>query len=425
MLKVVSGGKNRFCDGTSRRSFLQIGALGFAGLTFSDLLRAESNAGIRNSNKAVINIHLSGGPSHQDMFDLKPNAPKEFRGDFNPINTNVSGIQICEHMPRLAAMADKYAIVRSLVGMYNQHSNFHTHTGFDQKDLKNVGGRPALGSVIAKMHGPGPGGAPAFISYNGGEPGFLGPVYRPYKPSGNELRLSGNMTVERLENRTTLLSDMDNIRRNMDAYGQMDAMDSFTQAAVGVVTSGRVADALDTNLENPEVLERYGDRNNRNFLLARRLVEAGVRTVTFNWGSWDTHSGNFTKLRDQLPKLDQGMSALLTDLHERGLQDDVSVVLWGEFGRSPRVNNNAGGGRDHWSKVAMCVLAGGGMRTGQVIGSSTKNAEEAQDRPVHLREIMATLYHNMGVNAKATTIADNNGRPQYLVDGYDPISELI
>jgi len=413
MLKVKSGRTNRFCDGTSRRSFLQIGALGFAGLTLADILRAESGAGVGSSQKAVINIHLGGGPSHQDMFDLKPNAAKEFRGEFNPISTNVPGIQICEHMPRLAAMTDKLAIVRSLVGMFNSHSNFHTHTGYDKRYLDNVGGFPALGSVVAKLHGAGPGGAPPFISYNGGEPGFLGPVYRPYKPSGNELRLSGSLTADRLESRTSLLSAMDSIRRDTDAHGQMEAMDSFTQTAVGVVT----------NKEDPKVAERYGDRNNRNFLLARRLVEAGVRTVTFNWGGWDTHGNNFTKLKTQLPKLDQGLSALITDLHERGMDRDVTVIVWGEFGRTPRVNNKAG--RDHWSKVAQCVMAGGGMRTGQVIGSTTKNAEYAQDRPVHLREVMATLYHNMGIDAKATTIEDPNGRPQFLVDGRDPIGELV
>ena len=423
MLKIKSGDKNRFCDGTSRRSFLQMGALGFAGLTLADVLRAESAAGIGSSQKAVINIHLGGGPSHQDMFDLKPNAPKEFRGEFNPISTNVPGIQICEHMPRLAAMADKFAIVRSLIGMYNDHSNVHTHSGYSRRELQNVGGHPSLGSVISKLQGPGAGGAPAFISYNGGDPGFLGPVHRPYKPSGNELRLSGKLTPERLESRTSLLSLMDRVRRDVDAHGQMEAMDAFTQAAVGVVTSGKVADALDLKKEDPDLVKRYGDRNNQNFLLARRLVEAGVRTVTFSWGGWDTHGNNFTKLRQQLPKLDQGMSALLTDLHDRGMDRDVTIVMWGEFGRTPRVNS--GGGRDHWSKVAMCFLAGGGMRTGQVIGSTTKYAEFAQDRPVHLREVMATLYHNLGINAKATTIEDPNGRPQFLVDGRDPIGELI
>lgn len=423
MLKVTSGGKNRCCDGTSRRNFLQIGALGFAGLTFADILRAEALSGTGSSQKAVINIHLAGGPSHQDMFDLKPNAPKEFRGEFNPISTNVSGMQICEHFPRLATMADKFAVVRSLTGMYNQHSNFHTHTGYDKKHLSNVGGSPALGSVVAKLQGPGAGGAPPFISYNGGEPGFLGPVYRPYKPSGNELKLNGKLTAERLQDRTSLLSLMDRLRRDVDAHGQMDAMDSFTQTAVGVVTSGRVADALDLNKEDPKIVERYGDRRNQDFLRARRLVEAGVRTVSFSIGGWDTHGSNFIKLRKKLPEIDQAMSALLTDLHERGMQDDVTVVMWGEFGRTPRVNNNSG--RDHWSKVAMCFLAGGGMRTGQMIGSTTKNAEYAQDRPVHLREVMATLYHNMGINAKATTIVDPNGRPQYLVDGRDPIGELI
>ncbi|MBW3599655.1 MAG: DUF1501 domain-containing protein, partial [Planctomycetes bacterium] len=335
MWNLLSGGKSRYCDGVSRRSFLQIGAMGIGGLTLTDLLRAEEAAGVGSSTKAVINIHLGGGPSHQDMFDLKPKAPVEYRGEFNPIATNVSGIEICEHMPRLARMADKYAVIRSLVGMINSHSNFHTHTGYSQRDLENVGGRPALGSVVTRLLGPSAGGAPPFISYNGGEPGYLGPSCKPYQPNGGDLRLSGSLTAERLEKRTKLLTSLDRLRRDMDSSRQMEALDSFTQRAVDVVVSGTVADALDLRKEDPKVVERYA-RDGRNFLLARRLVEAGVRVVTFNWGGWDTHGQNFVKLKQQLPKLDIAMSALLQDLADRGLDKDVTVVMWGEFGRTPR-----------------------------------------------------------------------------------------
>lgn len=426
MLQIASGSSNRFCDGTSRRSFLKLGALSAACLganfTLADLLRAEARQGTGSSSKAIINIHLGGGPSHQDMFDLKPNAPVEFRGEFNPIKTNVSGIEICEHMPLLAQMADKYAIIRSLVGMVDDHSNFQTHTGWNNQDLRNVGGRPSIGAVATRLLGPSGSGAPPWVSYNQGNPGYLGARCRGYHPQGGDLKLVGGMTADRLTSRTNLLSSLDKIRRDVDASGQMVALDSFTERAVSVVTSGSVATALDLEKEDKRQRERYG-RDGEMFLRARRLVEAGVRVVTFDWGGWDTHDRNFVQLREQLPKLDRAMSALLQDLHDRGLDEDVSVVMWGEFGRSPRVNNVAG--RDHWSRLSMSFLAGGGMRTGQVIGTSTANAEDAKDRPVHLQEVFATLYHNLGIDVKETTIQDPNGRPQYLVDHRKVIRELV
>ena len=422
MLRVSVGGGQRYCDGVARRSFLKIGAFAFGGLTLADLFRMEARAGIGSSTKSLIHIHLSGGPSHQDIFNLKPLAPREYRGEFNPIPTNVAGIEICEHLPLLAKMADKFAIVRSLVGMLDSHSNFHTLTGYSERDLANVGGRPSIGSVLAKLLGPSGSGAPAYVSYNGGSPGYLGPVYKPYQPSGRELRLNGSLSPERLQGRTELLSSLDQFRRDTDASGQMEALDSFTRRAVEVVTSGKVADAIDLAKEDPKISERYG-RDGQPFLTARRLVEAGVRVVTFNWGGWDTHSNNFKTLAQQLPKLDKAMSALLQDLHDRGLAEDVSVVMWGEFGRTPRVNNGAG--RDHWSRLAMAFLAGGGMRTGQVIGASSRYAEEAKDRPVHLQEVLATLYHNFGIDVQKPQLVDPNGRPQYLVDHRTPIQELV
>lgn len=423
MLTIDCGSSQKYCDGVSRRSFLQIGAAGLGGLSLASLLRAESAAGVHSSHKAVINIHLGGGPSHQDMFDLKPNAPREFRGEFSPIATNVPGIEICEHMPRLAQMADKYAIIRSLVGMFDDHSNHHTQTGYGRNDLKNVGGRPSIGSVVSRLLGPTGSGAPPYIAYNEGHEGYLGPSYKAYRPQGGDLRLLGGMTEDRLSSRTSLLTSLDKIRRSTDASGKMEALDAFTQRAVGVVTSGQVADALDLNKEDPKVRERYGNDDGRMFLTARRLVEAGVRVVTFDWGGWDTHGDNFNQLKRQLPKLDQALSSLIGDLHERGMDRDVTVVMWGEFGRTPRVNSGAG--RDHWSRVAMGFLAGGGMRTGQVLGSTTSNAEEAKDRPVHLQEVFATLYHNLGISVVPAHLRDPAGRPQYLVDIRKPIVELV
>lgn len=422
MLKVDAGRSGRYCDGIARRNFLQIGALAIGGMTLADLLRAEDAAGVRNSHKAVINIHLNGGPSHQDMFDLKPEAAREFRGEFSPISTNVPGLQICEHFPELAKITDKYAVIRSTVGMQDDHSNFHTTTGFGRRDLANAGGRPALGSVVSRLQGPGPGGAPAYIAYDEGHTGYLGPVYKPYRPEGGDLKLVGGVTEDRLSNRTNLLASLDTIRRDLDTSRQMEALDSFTQRAVSVVTSGKVADALDIRKEAEPVRKAYGQEGEM-FLRARRLVEAGVRTVTFSWGGWDTHGDNFKHLKSQLPKLDVALTSLINDLHARGMEKDVTIVMWGEFGRTPRVNSGAG--RDHWSRVAMCFLAGGGMKTGQFIGATSHDAGEAKERPVHLQEIFATLYRNMGIDVRTAQLTDTAGRPQYLVDMRKPIAELV
>ncbi|MEQ8785674.1 MAG: DUF1501 domain-containing protein [Pirellulaceae bacterium] len=427
MLSFSTGKSTKFCDGLSRRNFLRVGALGVGGLSLSlaDVLRAEAAAGKSSSHKAVINIHLGGGPSHQDMFDLKPTAPVEYRGEFNPIQTNVPGIEICEQFPRLAKMADKYVILRSLVGSAGQHSNYQTHSGFSDRSLQVVGGRPALGSVVTKLQGATDSGSPPFVSSNGGSPGFLGPSYKPYTPDSagrNNLRLQGSITTERLSTRTNLLQSLDRFRHEADRSGSMDAMDVFTQKAVEVVTSGTLADALDVNNEDPQVRERYTP-DGANFLLARRMIEAGVRVVSFSWGGWDTHRDNFSSLRRQLPKLDIALSALIEDLHQRGMDQDVSVVMWGEFGRTPRVNATAG--RDHWPKLSMGFLAGGGMRTGQVIGSSTRNAESALDRPVDFQQVHATLYKLLGIDVENVKVLDPAGRPQYLLEQRTPIHELL
>ncbi|MEE2675323.1 MAG: DUF1501 domain-containing protein, partial [Planctomycetota bacterium] len=236
MLKIFKKQSAGYCDGLNRRDFLQIGGGGLGALSLPSLLRAESKVADSSADKAVIHLHLAGGPSHQDMFDLKPEAPTEFRGEFNPVHTNVPGMDICEHMPQLSTMADKFAVIRSLVGMQNSHSHFHTSTGYDKKNLSNVGGRPYFGSVIARIHGTAETGAPPYISYIGGEPGYLGPVYRPYKPSGTDLKLR-SISEERLSDRRKLLGSLDQIRRDIDSSGQLEALDSYTQQAADLVTS--------------------------------------------------------------------------------------------------------------------------------------------------------------------------------------------
>ena len=427
MFNIFGSANRNYCDRISRRSFVQAGALGVGGLMLPDLLRAEAAAGVGKSEKSLINIFLGGGPSHTDMFDLKPNAPIEYRGEFNPMSTNVPGMQICDLMPNLAKMADKFAVVRSIIGSYDDHNSYHTQAGYRQSDLKPVGGWPSIGSVVAKLKGATETGAPAFVSTMGDiSPGFLGAVHRPYRPDGpgrDNLKLRKEIDGQRLKNRNDLRAQLEHLRKESDATGEMVAMDNFTARAVDVVTSGQLSKALSVDEESSAVRERYGKEDGRNFLLARRLIEAGSRCVTFNWGGWDTHSNNFTSLRKQLPKLDLAMSALISDLYQRGMLENTMIVMWGEFGRTPRVNKDAG--RDHWSRVMQAFVAGGKLKTGQMIGTTDRYGGEADDRPVHLREVFATLYHHFGIDAKRTTIHDTAGRPQYLVDGRDPIRELI
>ena len=425
---------DRYCDSVSRRSFLRVGGLAMGGLTLPRLLPAEAEAGAAARGKSVINIYLGGGPTHMDTFDLKPQAPVEFRGELNPISTNVPGIQISEYLPKLATMADDYAIVRSLTGVNNEHSPSQSDSGWPQKSLPSVGGHPGLGAVVSKMFGSMSGTVPTSMSLSGGfgKAGFLGAIHRPYDPGAmrSNLRLNGNMTLDRLGDRQALLGELDRVRREADNRGAMTAMDAFTERAVGVVTSSKLADALEINKEDPAIFEKYGYdrsknryRENNRFLLARRLIEVGVRCVSFSWGGWDTHRNNFESMREQLPALDAGLSGLIADLKSRGMLDDVIIMMSGEFGRTPRLNSN--GGRGHGPEASFCVLAGGGLSRGQGIGATNRLGEHAQDRPVHLQQVFATVYHQIGIDPETTTLIDPNGRPQYLVQHRDPIHALI
>ncbi len=271
---------------------------------------------------------------------------------------------------------------------------------------------------------------PTFVDLTGHtKHGFLGPVYSGFRPDGegrSNLRLRNEVTPDRFHSRTELLSKLDRIRRDMDASHAMDAMDSFNQRAFGVITSPKLAEALEWEKADAKVRERYGvaehNENNR-FLLAKRLVECGVRIVSFAWGGWDTHGDNFNALRRQLPPLDIGLSAMIDDLDSSGLLDSTMVVMWGEFGRTPRVNPTSG--RDHWARAASAFVAGGGFKTGQVIGSTNRYAEEPRDRPVHIQEMFATFYQQLGIDPRKTTIRDPNGRPQYLTAHPDPVAELL
>lgn len=430
----LTGSSHQTCDGVSRRSFLQIGAMGIGGLTLADLLRAEALAGNGGRPKSIINIYLSGGPTHMDTFDLKPNAPAEFRGEFMPIATNVPGLEICELFPQLATMGDRFAVIRSVDGVRNEHNSSQSDSGWNSQSLKEQGGRPGIGSVMSKVFGPATttaeGTAPMAIDLSGfSKPGFLGNIHSAYRPDNigrRNLQLDRRMTLERFQGRDSLLQGLDKINRDIDATGMMDAMDSFTQRAVSMVTSGRMADALDIKKENPSNLERYNTRkfrDNEKFLMAKRLIEAGVRCVSLSVGGWDTHRGNFDAMRKKLPPLDTALACLLDDLAVSGLLDDTIVMMSGEFGRTPRINKSAG--RDHWSKSSFFFLAGGGFKTGQAIGATSRLGEVPQDNPIHLQRIFSTIYRQIGINPDTVQLFDNNGRPQYLADHRESIPELV
>jgi hypothetical protein len=442
---TINGNQRQFCDGVSRRNFLKIGALGMGGLALPQILQAEAQAGRKSTQKSIIMIYLPGGPPHQDMFDLKMEAPKEVRGEFQPISTNVPGIQVCELLPKMAGMMDKMSVIRSVVGSEGGHDNFQCFTGRSQRN-QPPGGWPTFGSIISRLQGPANPAVPPFIGlenrmqhrpYNMATPGFLGVPHQSFRPEGDgktDMVLNG-VTTDRLADRRALLTGFDKFRRDVDASGLMEGVDAFTQQAFGMLTSSKLSEALDYQKEDPKTIARYGVGDKRvrgdaapmqteQFLIARRLVEAGARAVTVAFGFWDYHGNNFNNCKSDLPLLDRGVTALVQDLHERGLANDVSVVVWGEFGRTPTINKDAG--RDHWPRVSCALLAGGGMRHGQIIGATDRLGGEAVERPVTFSEVFSTLYHNIGIDVNTTTMNDLTGRPQYIVEpGSQPIKELI
>ncbi|MGE0759106.1 MAG: DUF1501 domain-containing protein [Pirellulaceae bacterium] len=459
-LSGQSASHRDFCDGVSRRNFLRIGtlaAMGTAtGWSLPDLLRAESLTG-RKSHKSVIMIYLVGGPPHQDMFDLKPDAPVEIAGPWRPIATRVPGMEICEAFPKLAGVTDKLTVIRSLVGNQPGHDAIQVFNGHDPRRPKPAGGWPQFGSTVSKVLGAAQPTSPPYVSlcyqcthgpYNEPGPGFLGTAHAPFKPLGearSDMVLNG-VTLDRLTDRNTLLKSVDLLRRDIDLTAKMVGFDAFTEQALGLLASSKLADALDLSKEDPRIVARYGtgdptvfmDSNGaprvpQSLLLARRLIEAGVRVVTLNYSKWDWHGGRnaegradnsiFVREAEDFPIFDQCVSALVEDLHQRGLAQDCAVVVWGEFGRTPVISRNVG--RDHWPQVNCALMAGGDLRHGQVIGATDRIAGEAVARPVTFGEVYATLFHHLGIHVEQTTISDLHGRPQYLVENHaSPLPEL-
>ncbi|MFO0885460.1 MAG: DUF1501 domain-containing protein [Pirellulales bacterium] len=400
----------------------------------------------------MILIYLVGGPPHQDLFDLKPEAPAEVAGPWKPIKTNVSGVEICELLPMMSRMMDKFTVIRSLSDAQADHDAIQCYTGRTRGGRMPSGGWPQMGSAVTKIQGAFTAATPPFVSlcypcthgpYNEPGPGYLGAAMSGFRPLGDtkqDMVLQG-ITTDRLADRQKILSSMDRFRREVDSSGMMRGLDAFNQQAMGVLTSSRLAEALDLSKEDAKVRERYGtgdpkifmDENGaprvpQSFLAARRLIEAGARVVTVNYSKWDWHGGSyntiFNREKEDFPPFDKGITALVEDLHQRGMDKDTAVLVWGEFGRTPKISAQVG--RDHWPRVACALLAGGGMKMGQVIGATDRLGGEPVDRPVKFQEVFATLYHHLGIDVRHTTISDLAGRPQYLVDdGIAPMRELV
>ena len=421
-------GRNRWGGHVSRRDVLQIGALALGGLSLADLFKARAGAESGSARgKSVIMIWLRGGASHIDSYDMKPQAPLEIRGEFRPIATNVPGIEICEHLPLHATILDKLAIVRGIKSNdLGDHTPHYILTGFPDR-----GKRPAFGAVVSCLQ-PRSDGLPPYVSlmykppglYDNEGPTYLGAAHRPFVPKADglaNLSLAQGVSLERLRDRRRLLQEFDSLNRAVDQSGAMRAMDAHVERAMEMVVSPKVREAFDLQRESAETYERYG-KYCENFLLARRIVEAGVPVVTLKVGDWDTHEKNFSEMRAQLPQLDRGFHALVTDLHERGLQNEVAVVMWGEFGRAPRITRVDG--RDHWPEAGAAVVAGGGFRTGQVIGETDRQGAQAKAAPYTPSNLLANLYQHLGIDP-AVSLRDFNNRPMHVLDERGLVRELI
>ena len=439
MLNLFGPSAGKLCDGVTRRGFLKAGALGVGGLTLADLLRLRANgaADAGSTDKAVIMVYLNGGPSHMDMYDLKPDAPVEYRGEFKPIRTNVPGFDLCELMPLQARIADKLAVVRNMKFEQQGHTAPELYTGFLR------GNRPAFGSVVSKLrhdagvHTPLPPYVYLGDANHVGHPGFLGKAHEAYIPGPKAANLGPptGIPVERIDDRRRLLARFDSVRRDLDdGRGSMAGMDAFTAQALEMITTTKARDAFDVSKEPQRIRDLYG--KGTEYLLARRLVEAGVPVVTITPqnhdvpkdcnGQWDHHDHIFRCLRAILPHYDRSIYALVSDLAQRGRDRDVLVVVWGEMGRTPRVGTQRGtsGGRDHWPQSGFALLSGGGLEMGQVVGETDPKGERPKGEPYTPQNVLATIYRFLGIDP-ATTLPDHTGRPIYLLDDRRPIAELI
>jgi hypothetical protein len=460
MFRLDLGSAGRYCDGMNRRSFLQLGIAGMAAVGLPQLLRAREQSATRTGSQkdtSVLLLWLDGGPSHMDLYDLKPEAPAEYRGIWKPIRTRVSGFDISELFPKQAQVTDKFSMVRSLHHDTGDHFA-GGHRMLTAKDLGVSGASneqrfPSLGAIVARELGPRRRGMPAYVAaphassiglnpgYFGGH--FLGAQYNPFQTGSDpnapnfsvqNLNLAQGLSVERLDDRRSLVSHFDTARRHLDSLAESQAMDRFGREAYEFVSGPAARRAFDINKEDPRLRDRYG-RNNwgQSTLLARRLVEAGSTFVTVHFGGWDHHWDLKAGMERYLPMVDSAVSALFTDLDERGLLDKTLVVLCGEFSRTPRMNDGGNGGapmsmgtpgRDHWGNSMFCLLGGGGVKGGQVIGSTDRLGTRPHTRPVVPANIHATIYQVLGIDPKLQLL-DPSGRPTSVLDDPEPIEEFL
>ncbi len=430
------------CDGLSRRSFLRAGALGLGGLSLDGVLRAQasaSDASRLSKDAAVIYIELAGGPTHFETYDPKPLAPVEYRGPLSTVATCTSGVHFSELMSEQAKVMNRLAVIRSMHhdSASHQTSSHLTQTGYYLRDRQNPDNEmPCFGSIAARTRGANSSGVPAFVSiprkmrYGGSA--YLGQGFHPFEPGGDpakanfsvpNLSLVKGLDAERLTDRQQLVAAFDSHRRVVDNRGLSEALDRFTHQAMELVTSERARTAFDLTREDDRTREHYGrGTTGQSVLLARRLVEAGVTCVTVRVGGWDDHAQLAKRMKERAPQYDRALAALVSDLAERGMDRDVLVVAMGEFGRTPRINKTAG--RDHWGSVMSVLLAGGALRMGQVIGSSSPKGETPVDAPYRPENVLAMVYRHLGISPE-TTFNDFAGRPRYVLERHEPIAELI
>lgn len=446
MLSISGSPKGSFCDGLTRRRCLQIGALGTFGLSLPQLLRAEqSGRAAAKSKRSVILIWMHGGPSQLDTFDMKPLAPAEYRGEFRPIHSTLRGLDVCELLPEHARVMDKCTVIRSLSHDNGDHwaaAHWMLTGRLGANGNDRPPRQPSMGAVAAHLLGPTrPGSLPSVnmndggFGYHGGA--WLGVNYNPFRygefsygneagrlPSGdhNSFALVEGLSERRMMDRIALQSQLDSLKRRIDQHRTFDAMDAVDQQALDIVLSGRVRKAFDVSEEDPALRDKYGPGWGEQALLARRLVEAGVRFVSLNTGYFDDHSNIARALRDKLPRHDKAVGVLIQDLHDRGLLGDTLVVTAGEFGHTPRINNDAG--RDHWPQAQSILLAGGGFKHGQVIGGTSEKAEYPTSRRIGVEDFCATVYHALGLKVDHE-IVDLSGRPMHLVPGGEVPYELL
>ncbi len=444
MLKIDSH-SFRNCSGVTRRNFLQIGAP-LLGLGIADLLRLESQAAeagrpTSNSKKSLIVFWTDGGVSQQDTYDVKPDAPAEYRGMYRSIGTNVPGLVLSDRLPLQSKVMDRLSIVRSVHHENGIHapSAHWMQTGYFGPTLaRNAAQKPSFGSVIARAIGSRQPPMPAYVSvpkseafgYQGAV--YLGKAFNPFEVGADpnaadfkvpNLSLPTGLTARSVDSRRTLLKTFDTLRRDIDDSGVMEGLDTFKSQALEMVAGDRMRAAFNLNAEDPKVRDQYGrHRYGQSALLARRLVEAGARCVNINTGNWDHHNDIAKGLDEHLPPLDRAIAALVEDLDARGLLDEVIIYCVGEFGRTPRMNGHAG--RDHWSDCFSVLLAGGGIQGGRIVGASEKWGGGVQERLVTPQDLLATIYHTLGVPLD-THYEDASGRPVSIVGGGQPIHELL